>query len=193
MRGALDGGIRLIAQARRAHGLMIDLVFGLFNPRLYSSLRESSSLLGGLRRKRNGRTPWRSFGTSTLRSWRIQPLCGLLNDEEFALVRIKSADTLSARAYQGIRWFESDIELIRKRYNSSEDLYIWLQLSKDESLYAIFRPRSLRFFLLGNIFESYLDRFVSLLEQSAILAESRALIAYGIMSALVMAFSVAGS
>ncbi len=191
MRGALDGGVRLIAQARRAHGLMIDLVFGLFSPRLYSSLQGVILTPRGFATEKEWAESVAEFRTEYAAFMANPALLELLNDEELRS-SYKVADTLSARAYEEFAVLESDIKLIQKRYNSSEDLYIWLQLSKDESLYSVFDHVRYASFYLGNIFESYLDRFVGLLEQSAVLAESRALVAYGIMSALVMAFSVAG-
>ncbi len=191
MRGAIDGGVRTIAQARRAHGLMTDLVFDLFSPRLYSTLQGIILAPTSISTQKEWIQAVAEFRSSYAVFIGDPVLRGLLADEELRAA-YEVAGTMSDRAFHELDGLEQDFALLRDRYSGSEELYSRLQLSKDESLYAIFDHVRAASFYLGNIFESYLDRFVGVLEQSAALAERRAILAYGIVSAFVTAFAVAG-
>jgi len=191
MRGAIDGGVRLIAQARRAHGLMTDLVFDLFSPRLYSSLQGIILAPTSISTQKEWNQAVEEFRGAYFLFMGDPVLRGLLADEELRSA-YEVADTMSDRAFKELAGLEADFTLLRDKYMGTEELYSRLQLSKDESLYAVFDHVRAASFYLGNIFESYLDRFVGVLEQSAVMAERRALVAYGIVSAFVTAFAVAG-
>jgi sensor histidine kinase YesM len=191
MRGAIDGGLRLIAQSRRAHGLMTDLVFDLFSPRLYSTLQGIILAPTSIGTQREWAQAVDQFRDSYDAFMADPAIRGLLADEE-ARTAYDVAGTLSDRAFKELKGLEADFSLLRERYEGSEELYSRLQLSKNESLYAVFDHVRAASFFLGNIFESYLDRFVSILEQSAARAERRAILVYAILSAFVTAFAVAG-
>ena len=191
MRSSIDGGVRLIAQARRAHGLMTDIVFDLFSPRLYSTLQGIILAPTSLGAQREWRQAVDQFRESYDAFMADPILRGLLADEE-AKAAYDVAGTLSDRAFKELKGLEEDFSLLRDKYAGSEELYSRLQLSKDESLYAVFDHVRAASFFLGNIFESYLDRFVGVLEQSAALAERRAVLFYAVLSLLVTSFAVAG-
>ncbi len=191
MRGAIGAGVRLIAQARRAHGLMTDLVFDLFSPRLYSTLQGIILAPTSIATQKDWTQAVSEFRSAYAHFIGDPVLRGLLADEELRAA-YEVADTMSARAFKELDGLESDFASLRERYSGSEELYSRLQLSKDESLYAVFDHVRSASFYLGNIFESYLDRFVGVLEQSAAQAELRALVVYGIVSAILTAFAVAG-
>ena len=191
MRGAIEGGVRLIAQARKAHGLMTDLVFDLFGPQLYSTLQGIMLAPTSRGAQREWTQAIDQFRNSYAAFMADPVLRKLMADEE-AKAAYDVAGTLSDRAFKELKGLEADFSLLRERYAGDEELYSRLQLSKDESLYGVFdHVRSASFFL-GNIFESYLERFVGILEQSAERAERRAIIVYAILSALVTGFAVAG-
>jgi hypothetical protein len=191
IRGSIDRGVRLIAQARKAHGLMTDMVFDLFSPRLYSSLQGVMLAPGGFSAQKEWNSAVGEF-RGAYASFMADPVMrGLLADEELRSA-YTVADTMNARADKEFAELDSDFNLIRDRFKGTEDLYNRLQMSKDESLYAVFDHVRSASFYLGNIFESYLDRFVAVLERSAALAERRALLGYAFVSALVTAFAVAG-
>lgn len=191
MRGAIDGGVRLIAQARRAHGLMTDLVFDLFSPRLYSSLQGIILAPTSISTQREWTQAVAEFRGAYSLFMSDPVLKGLLADEELRAA-YEVSGTMSVKAFGEFASLEADFTLIRQRFSGTEELYSSLQLSKDESLYAVFDHVRAASFYLANIFESYLNRFVGVLEQSAGLAERRALVAYALVSALVTAFAVAG-
>jgi hypothetical protein len=191
MRGAIDGGVRLIAQARKAHGLMTDLVFDLFSPRLYSTLQGIILAPTSLSTQREWKLAIDQFRGSYDAFMADPILRGLLADEE-ARAAYEVAGTLSDRAFKELKGLEADFRLLRERYEGTEELYSRLQLSKDESLFAVFDHVRAASFFLGNIFESYLERFVGVLEQSAARAERTAVLVYACLSALVTAFAVAG-
>jgi hypothetical protein len=191
IRGAIDRGVRLIAQARKAHGLMTDMVFDLFSPRLYSSLQGVMLSPSGFSTRKEWTQAVDEY-RAAYASFMADPVMrGLLADEELRSA-YEVADTMSARADKEFAGLDSDFNLIRDRFKGTEDLYSRLQLSKDETLYSVFGHVRSASFYLGNIFESYLDRFVGVLEQSAAVAERRALLGYGLLSALVTVFAVAG-
>ena len=191
MRGAIDGGVRLIAQARRAHGLMTDLVFDLFGPRLYSSLQGIILAPTSISTQKEWTQAVAEFRTDYDRFIGDPILRGLRNDEELRSA-YEVAGTMSARAFKELDGLEGDFAFLREKYQGTEELYSRLQLSKDESLYAVFDHVRSASFYLGNIFESYLDRFVGVLERSAGQAERRALLVYGILSAAITAAAAAG-
>jgi sensor histidine kinase YesM len=192
MHGAINGGVRLIAQARRAHGLMTDLVFDLFSPRIYSTLQGIILAPSSISTQKEWTQAVEQFHDSYDAFMADKVLRRLLVDEE-AKTAYEVAGTLSDRAFSELKGLDADFILLRDKYKGSEELYSRLQLSKDESLYSVFDHVRAASFFLGNIFESYLDRFVSVLEQNAAREERRALIVYALLSALVTAFAVAGA
>jgi sensor histidine kinase YesM len=190
-RDAINGGVRLIAQVRRAHGLMTDVVFDLFSPRLYSTLQGIILAPTSLSTQKEWKQAVGEF-RSSYSSFMTNPILkDLLVGEELSSA-YEVAGRLSDRAFAELDGLEADFSRIRERYKGSEELYSRLQLSKDETLYSVFDHVRSSSFYLGNIFESYLERFVSVLEQSAAQAERRALIVYALVSALVTAFAVGG-
>jgi sensor histidine kinase YesM len=190
-RNAIDGGVRLIAQSRKAHGYMTDLVFDLFGPRLYSSLQGIILAPNSIYTQRQWARTVAEFRLSYDAFMADPALKDLLADEELKTA-YEVTGTLSARAFSELKGLEEDFTRLRERFKGGEGLYGRLLLSKDESLYAVFDHVRSASYYLGNIFESYLNRFVGVLEQSAEAAERRALVLYGILSALVTALAVAG-
>jgi sensor histidine kinase YesM len=190
-RGAIDSGVRLIAQARRAHGLMTDLVFDLFSPRLYSSLQGIILAPTSLSTQRDWKFSVDQFRASYDAFMADPVLRGLLSDEELRSA-YEVAGRLSERAFAEFDGLESDFTLLKEKYKGSEELYSRLQLSKDESRYAVFDHVRSASFYLGNIFESYLERFVGVLEQSAERAQRRAVLVYALVSAIATAAAFAG-
>jgi len=190
IRQAIDRGVMLIAQARKAHGLMTDMVFDLFSPRLYSSLQGVILAPGALSTQRQ----W-SKEVDELReaytAFIDDPVLRRLPADEEMLYSFKVADTLSDRANTEFERLEADFDMIRNEFKGSGELYSWLQLSKDESLIAVFDHVRSASNYLSNVFESYLDRFVGVLEQSADRAQRTALFLYAALSALVVAAAVA--
>jgi sensor histidine kinase YesM len=190
IRGAIDRGVRLIAQARKAHGLMTDMVFDLFSPRLYSSLQGIILGPGALTTQRE----WTKSVTELRAAYTAfidDPVLRRLPSDEELRTSFKVADTLSERANREFAGLEKDFDKIREAYKGNEELYRWLQLSKDESLFAVFDHVRSASFYLSNIFESYLERFVGVLEQSAARAQTWALFLYVALSALVSAVALA--
>jgi sensor histidine kinase YesM len=191
IRGAIDGGVRLIAQSRKSHGLMTDLVFDLFSPRIYSTIQGIILAPTSVSTQREWKQSVEQFRASYAAFMADPTLRRLLADEELKAA-YEVADTLSERAFDEFKGLDADFTLLRDKYKGSEELYSRLQLSKDESLYAVFDHMRSSSFYLGNIFESYLDRFVGVLEQSAQREQNRAVLVYLIVSALVTALAVAG-
>jgi GAF domain-containing protein len=98
---------------------------------------------------------------------------------------------MSERAFGEIDELCSTIERIRRAYPDDEDLYSRIQQSKDESLYVVFGSLRSTSFYLGNIFEGYLNRFVSGLERQSREIEARILVTYGVASVVIIGFAVA--
>jgi sensor histidine kinase YesM len=192
IRGAIDRGVRLIAQARKTHGLMTDMVFDLFSPRLYSSLQGVILAPGGLTAQRQWVKAVDEF-REAYTAFIDDPVLRSLAADEEVRYSFKIADTLSDRADQEFERLEADFSLIREEYKGSEELYSWLQLSKKESLIAVFDHMRAASNYLGSIFESYLERFVGILEQSAVESQRRALFLYVALSALLITVAVAFS
>ena len=191
VRGTIDEGVRLIAQARKVRGLMTDVVFDLFSPSLYSSLQGVILSPSALSTQKEWKQAIDEFHGANGRFIKDPNLVGLLNDEELKST-YELAGRMSDRAFSELDGLESDFALLRERYAGAEELYSRLQLSGNESLYGIFSHMRSSSYYLGNVFEGYLDRFVSLLEASAAQAEERTLVFYAILSAALTAFAVAG-
>jgi sensor histidine kinase YesM len=192
IREAIDRGVRLIAQARKTHGLMTDMVFDLFSPRLYSSLQGVILAPGGMTTQRQWSKAVDEF-REAYTAFIGDPVLRRLPADEEMRYSFKVADTLSDRANREFEKLTADFSLIREEYKGSEELYSWLQLSKKESLFAVFDHTRTASNYLSNIFESYLERFVGVLEQSAAGAQRRALFLYVALSALLVTMAVAFS
>jgi len=190
LREAIDRGVRLIAQARKAHGLMTDMVFDLFSPRLYSSLQGLILAPGGLTTQRQWSKSVAEFRASYT-AFIDDPILRLLPADEELRTSFKVADTLSDRANKEFEELDADFNMIRDEYKGGDELYSWLQLSKRESLIAVFNHMRSASNYISNIFESYLERFVAILEQSAAEAQRRTLFLYVALSALVTTVAVA--
>ncbi len=192
MRGAIDDGARLVSKAQRAQGLMKDLVFDLFGPRLYSSLQGAMLSQGRIATEKAWIESVADFRGS-YESFMADPeLRKLLADEELREA-YAVAGPMSERAFAEIESLRSTIERIRRVYPDDDNLYSRIQQSKDESLYVVFGSLRSASFYLGNIFESYLSRFVSGLERQSLEIEGRILLAYGASSLLIIGLAVAAA
>ena len=189
IKGAIEGGQRLVSQAQRAQGLLKDLVFDLFGSRLYSSLQGVVFSPGSSATERAWIEAVNEFRVSYEAYMADPAVRGLLIDPE-----LKDAWTVAApmseRAFKELADLRVTVDLIRAKYPDGDELYSRVQLSKDESLYAVFdRLRSSSFYL-GNIFESYLNRFVTGLERQSKATERSILLAYALSSLLVIGIAV---
>lgn len=192
MRRVIDDGVRLVGKAQRAQGLMKDLVVDLFGPRLYSSIQGIMLAQGRLSTERGWIDAVADFRESYEVFMADPAVLKLLADEELREA-YSVAKPMSERAFREIESLRSTIERIRKTYPDAEDLYSLVQLSKDESLYAVFGNLRSTSFYLGNIFESYLNRFVSGIERQSRAIEARILVAYALASLAIIGFAVAGA
>ncbi len=190
IRGAIEGGQRLMSQAQRAEGLLKDLVFVLFGPRLYSSLQGVTLAPSGPATERAWIEAVSDF-RSAYQAYMADPsVKALLVDEELREA-YAVAVPMSERAFSELDSLRTTIVHVRAAYPDSEDLYSRIQLSKDESLYAVFdRVRSSSLYL-GNVFESYLNRFVSGLNRQSVETERRVILLYAVASLFVIGFAVA--
>jgi GAF domain-containing protein len=192
MREATDSGVRLVAQSRRAYTLMKDVVFDLFSPRVYSSLQGVFLSPSSLTTQKEWGAAVDDFREAYEAFMANPELQSLLVDEE-----LKEAYTvagpMSVRAFAEVEGLRGVFDRIREKYPDEQELYLRIQDSKDESLFEVFdRVRSASFYL-GNIFESYLNRFVSGLERQAKGIERQIVIGYGCASALIIALGVLGA
>jgi len=192
MRRVIDSGQRLVDKAQRAQGLMKDLVVDLFGPRLYSSIQGIMLAQGRLSTERGWFEAVADFRGSYEAFMADPAVLKLLKDEELREA-YSVAKPMSERAFGEIESLRSTIDRIRKLYPDSEDLYARVQQSKDESLFAVFGSLRSTSFYLGNIFESYLNRFVSGLERQSRETEARILIMYGVSSVIIIGLAVAGA
>ncbi len=163
---SVDQGVRLIARSRNVHSLLKDVVFDLFTPRIYQYLRESvlapRSLVTGKEwtdEVRTFRAEYEAFmGNPAVR--------GMLRDEELK-VAYEIAVPLSAKAFMKLDDLSLLVARLRSDYPGTEDLYARIQESKDESVYRIFGELREASFFLTNVFEGYLNRFVTGLQRQA--------------------------
>jgi HAMP domain-containing protein len=190
MRGATDRGVRLIAQSIRAHGLMKDVVFDIFSPRLYSSLQGIVMSARGMATQRDWLAAVDGF-RSSYDEFMADPEVRLLARGEELREAYALAGRMSQRAFKAMDELRSDFDRIGSLYPDEEELYARLLQSKDESLYDVFDKVRSASFYLGNIFESYLSRFVSGLELQAQATERRMLVAYASASIVLAALAAA--
>jgi sensor histidine kinase YesM len=190
MREATDRGVRLIAKSIRTHGLMKDVVFDIFSPRLYSSLQGIVMSSRGMAAQRDWLAAVEDFRAS-YDAFMADPEVRALARGEELREAYALADGMSQRAFKSIEELRSDFERIGNLYPDEEELYARLLQSKDQSLYEVFDKVRSASFYLGNIFESYLSRFVSGLELQAQAIERRMLLGYAIASLLFTALAAA--
>ncbi|MEN6365099.1 MAG: histidine kinase [Rectinema sp.] len=160
MRNVVENGMALVSRSRRVYSLLKDVVFDLFTPASYRSLR---SVVLAPRSLTTGRELSHETGLfhDEYSAFMNDPLIpGLLNDPELKEA-YETAAPLADQAFTKFEDLSLLIERLRTVYpNESEDLYILIQESKDESLYAVFGEIRDSSFYLNNIFESFLNRFV---------------------------------
>jgi len=192
MRSAIDRGTRLIAKAQLAQGLMKDLVFDLFGPGLYSSLQGVVLSRGRVATERAWIESVADFRSSYGAFMADPAVRELLADEELREA-YAVAGPMSERAFLEIESLRATIQRIRSSYPEDDRLYSLIQQSKDESLHLVFGALRSTSFYFGNIFGSYLSRFVSGLERQALGIERRIVLAYGLAALLVTGLAVAGA
>jgi HAMP domain-containing protein len=192
MRDVIDEGYRLVSKAQRAQGFMKDLAVDLFGPRVYSSIQNVILAPGSRSTERGWNDAVADFRNSYEAFMANPAVLKLLGDEELREA-YTVAKPMSERAFREMEALRLTIEKIRKAYPDSEDLYARVQQSKDESLYAVFGSLRSASFYLGNIFESYLNRFVSRIEAQSREIEGRILVAYALASVLIIALAVLGA
>lgn len=191
MKGAIDSGVRLIAQSRRAYGLMKDVVFDLFSPRVYSSLQGIVLAPRSFATQSEWKAAADEFKVSYTAFMAEPGLRSLLADEELREA-YTVAGPMSERAFSEVESLAALFDRIRERYPEEQELYARIQSSKDESAFALFdRVRSASFYL-SNIFESYLNRFVSGLERQALAMERRVVVSYALAAMLVISLAAIG-
>lgn len=192
MREAIDSGVRLVGQSRKAYTLMKDVVFDLFSPGVYSSLRGIFLAPRSLTTQVEWVAAVEDFKAAYEDFMADPEIRGLLKDEELREA-YTVAGPMSLRAFAEVESLRSVFDRIREKYPDEQNLYLRIQDSKDGSLIQVFdRVRSASFYL-GNIFESYLNRFVSGLERQAKAMERRIVIGYGCASVLIIALAVLGT
>jgi sensor histidine kinase YesM len=184
MRRATDKGLELIADSIRAHALMKDVVFDIFSPRLYSSLRGIVMSARGFTTQREWLVAIDEFRLSYESFMSDPELKRLVAGDEELREAYALAGRMSARAFEEAKALKIDFDMVKNMYSYEENLYARLLQSKDESLYDVFDKVRSTSFYLTNVFESYLSRFVSGLEAQAKAAERRMLLGYVLASAL---------
>lgn len=184
MRRATDKGLELIADSIRAHALMKDVVFDIFSPRLYSSLRGIVMSARGFTTQREWLVAIDEFRISYESFMSDSELKRLVAGEEELREAYALAGRMSDRAFQEIDALKVDFDMVKNVYSGEEDLYARLLQSKEESLYDVFDKVRSTSFYLSNVFESYLSRFVSGLEAQAKATERRMILGYALASIL---------
>ncbi len=163
---SVDQGVRLIARSRRVHSLLKDVVFDLFTPRSYQYLRESVLSPRSLVTDKEWIDEVRTFRAEYDAFMRDPAVRGMLRDEELK-VAYEIAVPLSAKAFAKLGDLSLLVERLRSDYPGNGDLYTLVQASKDESVYRIFGELREASFFLTNVFEGYLNRFVTGLQKQA--------------------------
>jgi len=197
MMTVVESGTSLISMSRSVYSLLKDVVFDLFTPMSYQSLR---SVVLAPRSLVTGREFAHETGLfkDQYRAFMDDPTVKYILSHDAALLSMyKTSDPLAMQAFTKFGKLSELFDRLRTISPASEtadkDLYQIIQESKDESLYSVFGEIRDASFYLNNIFESFLNRFVlgirqrsEHLERSAIIALAASILMLGAVMMLIV-------
>lgn len=197
MMTVVENGISLVSMSRSVYSLLKDVVFDLFTPMSYQSLRSvvlapRSLVTGREFAHETGlfKDQYRAFMDDSTVKYILS------HDAELSSA-YKTSDPLAMQAFTKFGKLSDLFERLRTISPASEtsdkDLYQIIQESKDESLYSVFGEIRDASFYLNNIFESFLNRFVlgirqrsEHLERAAIITLAASILMLGAIMILIV-------
>ncbi len=197
MMTVVENGTSLVSMSRSVYSLLKDVVFDLFTPMSYQSLR---SVVLAPRSLVTGREFAHETGLfkDQYRAFMDDATVKYILSHDAALSSMyKTSDPLAMQAFAKFETLSDLFDRLRTISPASEtadkDLYQIIQESKDESLYSVFSEIRDTSFYLNNIFESFLNRFVlgirqrsERLERSAIITLAASILMLGAIMILIV-------
>jgi len=187
----IETGVDLVADARRVHVLMKDLVIGVFTPRTYGVLKDVVHLESLASTRRFWLEESEAFQSRFREFMRLPRLTKMISQDAQLQSQYQVANRLGEEAFSMMHSLETRLqELERTGALGTEGLYQQIQRSNDPAMIAVFNEVRETSFFLSNTFESFLHHFTrSLKEQSAVLQRRVALI-FVVLATLVTCLSL---
>lgn len=187
----IEEGTDLIADARRVHVLMKDMLVGVFTPRTFGLLKDVVHLetLSATRRF------WISEAVRFQSRFRdfmfTDRLRAMVAQEPLLQSQYQVAIRLGEEAFAMIHTLERRLaELDDRGLLGTEDLYQQIQRSEDPAMIQVFNEIRETSFFLSNSFESFLHHFIESLQERARVLQERVVVVFVIVAALMTGLSV---
>ncbi len=164
----IENGIKLIADVRKLHSLMKDLIFDMFTPQVYRLLKDllyaprfKTTLLDFQNAVLNFKMSYKDF----IESPRVKKL---LRDDELR-DEYETAKKMSVKAFNKIDSFQKNLDtLLNLDIMGEEGIYKQLQSEDTIAVREFFDNLRATSYYLTNNFESFLSHFVRSLERESI-------------------------
>ncbi|MQY76316.1 MAG: HAMP domain-containing protein [Spirochaeta sp.] len=185
LKRTIDKGTGLIADSRKIHGHLKDLMFDIFTPQTYRLLKDiiyAPRFQTGLRVFHE---EVETFESSFSDFMNLPQVKRLLREEELK-DEYEVALRMSKKAFQKIDSINRSLDkLVRRGVLGEARIYERIQSDQDESLIMFFDEVRMTSYYLNNNFESFLNHFIHSLQEQSRIIQKQILILFWLLSAAI--------
>ena len=185
LKRTIDKGTGLIANSRKIHGHLKDLMFDIFTPQTYRLLKDIIYAPRFQTSLRNFHEAVETFEYSFGDFMNLPQVKGLLREEELK-DEYEVALRMSKKAFQKIESINGSLDkLVRRGVLGEARIYERIQSEQDESLIMFFDEVRITSYYLNNNFESFLSHFIHSLQEQSRIIQKQILISFWLLSAAI--------
>ena len=185
LKRTIDKGTGLIANSRKIHGHLKDLMFDIFTPQTYRLLKDIIYAPRFQTSLRNFHEAVETFEDSFSDFMNLPQVKRLLREEELK-DEYEVALRMSKKAFQKIESINGSLDkLVRRGVLGEARIYERIQSEQDESLIMFFDEVRITSYYLNNNFESFLSHFIHSLQEQSRIIQKQILISFWLLSAAI--------
>lgn len=185
LKRTIDKGTGLIANSRKIHGHLKDLMFDIFTPQTYRLLKDIIYAPRFQTSLRNFHEAVETFEDSFSDFMNLPQVKRLLREEELK-DEYEVALRMSKKAFQKIESINRSLDkLVRRGVLGEARIYERIQSEQDESLIMFFDEVRITSYYLNNNFESFLSHFIHSLQEQSRIIQKQILISFWLLSAAI--------
>jgi sensor histidine kinase YesM len=195
----IQTGSDLIADARRVHVLMKDLLVGVFTPMTYGLLKDLVHLESFSSTRRFWAEEAASFQNAFRRFMQLPRLRRMVAQDPHLESQYQVAIRLGEEAFSMVHSLQARLaELDQRGILGTEDLYQQIQRSNEPAMIGVFNEVRETSFFLANTFESFLHHFIRSLQEQAVVLQRRVATSFLVVAAsmtvlgLLLPYAIAG-
>jgi len=185
LKRTIDKGTGLIADSRKIHGHLKDLMFDIFTPQTYRLLKDIIYVPRFQTSLRDFHEAVETFEGLFSDFMNLPQVKRLLREEELK-DEYEVALRMSKKAFQKIESINRSLDkLVRRGVLGEARIYERIQSEQDESLIMFLDEVRITSYYLNNNFESFLNHFVHSLQEQSKIIQKQILILFWLLSAVI--------